>query len=87
MSEGKWRGPNIFWSQIPSAEGFFNGTEKFVGWDMGAKDETIYSVRSGMKFGCNIPPELGTPTNMRVQNGGVIVETESGVTFIVPRSK
>ena len=40
--------------------------------------------RDGFHFVCEVPPELGQVTGMRVKNGRVIAETESGTPMLVP---
>lgn len=57
-----------------------------VTFDVGAGDDlTALAVwRSGTFYVCTVPEELGAVTDLAVQNGRVVAETESGIQFIVP---
>lgn len=41
----------------------------------------------GAEYVCDVPPELGRVTKLRVEGGRVTAETESGIKMIVPSTR
>ncbi len=59
-----------------------------LSWDLSdSMDWTSYGIVSAAKFVCKIPDGLGAPTSIKVNNGKIVVGTESGITMICGDAK
>ena len=59
------------------------------GFDPAAdEDHSALAVRrlSGFSFVCDIPRDIGNPLELKVRDGKFTLETDSGITMIIPTS-
>lgn len=53
-------------------------------WRTHLATEPLSWAPSGATYVCDVPPNLGCVTALRVQEGKVVASTESGIEMIVP---